>query len=49
MTNPFECIANNTSRYFTHQGINCMTQLGPFTINGYIAVSYTHLTLPTKA
>ena len=28
MTNPFDCIANDTARYFTHQGINCMTQLG---------------------
>ena len=36
MSNPFDCIANGTARYFTHRGINCMTQLGPFTINGYI-------------
>ena len=42
MTNPFDCIANNTARYFTHRGINCMTQLGPFTINGYIEVPENH-------
>lgn len=42
MTNPFDCIANNTARYFTHRGINCMTQLGPFTINGYIALPDGH-------
>ena len=42
MTNPFECIANNTARYFTHQGINCMTQLGTFTINGYIELPDNH-------
>lgn len=42
MTNPFDCIANNTARYFTHQGINCMTQLGPFTINGYIELPENH-------
>ena len=42
MTNPFECIANDTARYFTHQGINCMTQLGPFTINGYIELPENH-------
>ena len=23
MTNPFDCIANNTSRYFTHRGWGC--------------------------
>lgn len=42
MTNPFDRIANNTARYFTHQGINCMTQLGPFTINGYIELPENH-------
>lgn len=42
MTNPFDCIANNTARYFTHQGINCMTQMGPFTINGYIELPENH-------
>lgn len=42
MTNPFDCIANNTARYFTHQGINCMTQLGPFTINGYVELPENH-------
>ena len=42
MTNPFDCIANNTARYFTHQGINCMTQMGPFTINGYIEIPENH-------
>ena len=42
MTNPFDCIADNTARYFTHQGINCMTQLGPFTINGYIELPENH-------
>lgn len=42
MTNPFECIANDTARYFTHQGINCMTQLGPCTINGYIELPENH-------
>lgn len=42
MTNPFDCIANHTARYFTHQGINCMTQLGPFTINGYIELPENH-------
>lgn len=42
MTNPFDCIANDTARYFTHQGINCMTQLGPFTINGYIELPENH-------
>ena len=42
MTNPFDCIANNTARYFTHEGISCMTQLGPFTINGYIALPDGH-------
>lgn len=42
MTNPFDCIANNTARYFTHRGINCMTQLGPFTINGYIELPDNH-------
>ena len=42
MINPFDCIANSTARYFTHQGINCMTQLGPFTINGYIELPENH-------
>ena len=42
MTNPFDCIANGTARYFTHRGINCMTQLGPFTINGYIELPENH-------
>lgn len=42
MTNPFDCIANHTARYFTHEGINCMTQLGPFTINGYIELPENH-------
>ena len=42
MTNPFECIADSTARYFTHQGINCMTQMGPFTINGYIELPENH-------
>lgn len=42
MTNPFDCIANDTARYFTHRGINCMTQLGPFTINGYIGLPGNH-------
>ena len=42
MTNLFDCIANNTARYFTHQGINCMTQMGPFTINGYVELPENH-------
>ena len=42
MNNPFDCIANDTARYFTHRGINCMTQLGPFTINGYIELPENH-------
>lgn len=42
MTNPFDRIANDTARYFTHQGINCMTQLGPFTVNGYIELPENH-------
>lgn len=42
MTNPFACIANDTARYFTHRGINCMTQLGPYTINGYIELPENH-------
>lgn len=42
MNNPFDCIANDTARYFTHRGINCMTQLGPFTINGYIELPDNH-------
>lgn len=42
MTNPFECIANGTDRHFTHRGINCMTQMGPFTINGYIELPENH-------
>lgn len=42
MTNPFDCIANSTARYFTHRGINCMTQLGPFTINGYVELPENH-------
>ena len=42
MTNPFDRIANGTARYFTHRGINCMTQMGPFTINGYIELPENH-------
>lgn len=42
MPNPFDCIANDTARYFTHQDVNCMTQLGPFTINGYIELTKNH-------
>lgn len=42
MTSPFDCISNNTARHFTHQGINCMTQMGPFTINGYIELPENH-------
>ena len=42
MINPFDCIANSTARYFTHRDINCMTQLGPFTINGYIELPENH-------
>ena len=42
MTNPFACIANGTARYFTHRGINCMTQLGPLTINGYVELPENH-------
>ena len=42
MSNPFDCIANDTARYFTHRGINCMTQMGPFTINGYIELPENH-------
>ncbi|ACP33540.1 hypothetical protein cauri_1947 [Corynebacterium aurimucosum ATCC 700975] len=42
MTNPFACIANGTDRHFTHRGINCMTQLGPFSINGYIELPENH-------
>ena len=42
MTNPFDRIANDTARYFTHRGINCMTQMGPFTINGYIELPENH-------
>lgn len=42
MSNPFTCIANDTARYFTHRGINCMTQTGPFTINGYIELPENH-------
>lgn len=42
MTKPFACIANDTARYFTHQGISCMTQLGPFTINGYVELPESH-------
>lgn len=42
MTNPFDCIADSTARYFTHQGINCMTQMGPFTINGYVELPENH-------
>ena len=42
MTNPFACIANDTARYFTHRGINCMTQMGPFSINGYIELPENH-------
>lgn len=42
MTNPFDCIANDTARYFTHRGINCMAQMGPFTINGYIELPENH-------
>ncbi|MGV0369539.1 hypothetical protein ACUY29_12290 [Corynebacterium aurimucosum] len=42
MTTPFACIANDTARHFTHRGINCMTQLGPYTINGYIELPENH-------
>ena len=42
MTNPFDRIANGTARYFTHRGINCMTQMGPFTVNGYIELPENH-------
>lgn len=42
MTRPFDCIANTSARYFTHRGINCMTQLGPFTINGYVELPENH-------
>ena len=42
MTNPFDCIADSTARYFTHRGINCMTQMGPFTINGYVELPENH-------
>ena len=42
MTNSFDRIANNTARYFTHQGINCMTQMGPMTINGYVELPENH-------
>ena len=42
MTNPFDFIADRDSRYFTHRGINCMTQLGPFTINGYVELPENH-------
>lgn len=42
MTDPFACIANGTDRRFTHQGINCMTQMGPFSINGYIELPGNH-------
>ena len=42
MTNPFDRIANDTARSFTHRGINCMTQMGPFTINGYIELPENH-------
>ena len=42
MTKPFACIANGRARYFTHRGINCMTQLAPFSINGYIELPEHH-------
>ena len=42
MTNPFDCIANDTARYFTHRGINCMTKMGPYSINGYIELPENH-------
>ena len=42
MTNPFDCIANTSARYFTHRGINCMTQMGPFTINSYVELPENH-------
>ena len=42
MTNPFDCIADHTARYFIHRGIDCMTQMGPFTINGYIELPENH-------
>ena len=42
MTNPFACIANDTARRFTHRGINCMTQMGPFSINGYVELPEGH-------
>lgn len=42
MTNPFACIANDTARYFTHRDINCMTKMGPYSINGYIELPEKH-------
>lgn len=42
MTNPFDRIADHTARYFTHRDINCMTQMGPFTINGYVELPENH-------
>lgn len=42
MTNLFDCIADNDARYFTHRGISCMTQMGPFTINGYVELPENH-------
>ena len=42
MTNPFDCIADHTARYFIHRGIDCMAQMGPFTINGYIELPENH-------
>ena len=42
MTNTFDCIANDTARRFTHRGINCMTQMGPFSINGYVELPENH-------
>ncbi|MHB2252904.1 hypothetical protein [Corynebacterium aurimucosum] len=42
MTDSFACIANGTDERFTHQGINCMVQMGPFSINGYIELPDNH-------
>lgn len=42
MTNPFDRIANHTARYFTHRDINCMIQLGMFTINGCVELPENH-------
>lgn len=42
MTKPFDRIANHTARYFTHRDINCMIQLGMFTINGCVELPENH-------